>query len=84
MTVPDFPNFFIINGPNPTPGYGGGAVHATEFQVHYTMQAIRHLLLTGTAAIDIDRETFLRYNAELDEALTRCIWNIQRDDDVLP
>jgi len=75
VTVPDFPNFFIVNGPNTNAGHGGSAIHATEFQVRYIMQAIRHLLVTETAAIDTDREAFLQYNAELDEALSRCIWS---------
>jgi 4-hydroxyacetophenone monooxygenase len=39
------------------------------------MQAIRHLLVTETAAIETDSEAFLQYNAELDEALSRCIWS---------
>jgi 4-hydroxyacetophenone monooxygenase len=75
VTVPDFPNFFIVNGPNTNAGHGGSAIHATEFQVRYVMQAIRHLLVTGTGAIETDRDEFLRYNAELDEALARCIWS---------
>ena len=74
-TVPDFPNFFIVNGPNTNAGHGGSAIHATEFQVRYIMQAIRHLLVTGTAALEVDRDAFYRYNAELDEALSHCIWS---------
>jgi len=75
ITVPDFPNFFIVNGPNTNAGHGGSAIHATEFQVRYIMQAIRHLLLTDTPAFEVDRDVFLRYNAELDEALSHCIWS---------
>jgi 4-hydroxyacetophenone monooxygenase len=75
VTVPDFPNFFIINGPNTNAGHGGSAIHATEFQVRYVMQALRHLMVTETTAIDVDRDAFLRYNAELDEALAQCIWS---------
>lgn len=75
VTVPDFPNFFILNGPNTNAGHGGSAIHATEFQVRYVMQAIRSLLETGAGAIDVDRDVFLRYNAELDEALSHCIWS---------
>jgi 4-hydroxyacetophenone monooxygenase len=75
VTVPDFPNFFIVNGPNTNAGHGGSAIHATEFQVRYIMQAIRHLLVDQTGAVDVDRNVFLRYNAELDEALSHCIWS---------
>ena len=46
---------FIVNGPNTNAGHGGSAIHATEFQFRYIMQAIRHPLVTGTAALEIDR-----------------------------
>lgn len=75
VTVPDFPNFFIVNGPNTNAGHGGSAIHATEFQVRYVMQAIRYLLESDTPAVEVDREVFLRYNDELDEALSQCIWS---------
>jgi 4-hydroxyacetophenone monooxygenase len=77
VTVPDFPNFFIINGPNTFAGHGGSAIIATEFEVRYTMQAIRQLLVTQAVALEVDREAFLKYNADLDEALSRCIWSHQ-------
>lgn len=75
ITVPDFPNFFIVNGPNTNAGHGGSAIHPTEFQVRYVMQAVKHLLCTGAPAIDVDRDVFWEYNEELDEALSQCIWS---------
>ncbi len=75
ISVPDFPNFFIVNGPNTNAGHGGSAIHATEFQVRYIMQTIRRMLVTKTPALEVDRDVFLRYNAELDEALAHCIWS---------
>ena len=75
ITVPDFPNFFILNGPNTNAGHGGSAIHPTEFQVRYVMQALRSLFDTGAQTLDLDRETFLDYNEELDEALSHCIWS---------
>jgi 4-hydroxyacetophenone monooxygenase len=75
VTVPDFPNFFIVNGPNTFAGHGGSAILATELEVRYIMQAIRQLLVTQTAALEVDQEVFLRYNAKLDEALSHSIWS---------
>jgi 4-hydroxyacetophenone monooxygenase len=75
VTVPDFPNFFIVNGPNTFAGHGGSAILATEFEVRYIMQAIQQLLVTQTAAWEVDQEVFLRYNNELDEALSHSIWS---------
>ncbi|BBY80244.1 NAD(P)/FAD-dependent oxidoreductase [Mycolicibacterium pulveris] len=75
ITVPDFPNFFILNGPNTNAGHGGSAIHATEFQVRYVMQAIRALLETPSGVLEVDRKRFEDYNVELDDALSRCIWS---------
>jgi 4-hydroxyacetophenone monooxygenase len=75
ITVPDFPNFFIVNGPNTNAGHGGSAIHATEFQVRYIMEAIRVLLVRQIPALEVERDVFERYNSELDEALAQCIWS---------
>ncbi len=75
VTVPDFPNFFIVNGPNTNAGHGGSAIHATEFQVRYIMEAIRYLVVNEAAAVEVNRDIFDRYNEELDDALARCIWS---------
>ena len=63
VTVPDFPNLFIINGPNTNAGHGGSAIHSTEYQVRYTMQAIKHLLTSSVGAIEVDNKVFADYNA---------------------
>src|SRR5439155_18740137 len=74
ITVPDFPNFFILNGPNTNAGHGGSAVIATEFQMRYVMQALAHLFASGNDSAEVDEAVFDTYNAELDEALSRSIW----------
>lgn len=75
MTVPDFPNFFIINGPNTNAGHGGSAIHATEFQVRYIMQALRHMIEKQVAELEVKETAYRDYNAELDEALSHSVWS---------
>jgi 4-hydroxyacetophenone monooxygenase len=75
ITVPGFPNFFVINGPNTNAGHGGSAIISTELEVRYVMQALRHLLTSGVASIDVRPDVFSDYNKELDEALSRTIWS---------
>ncbi|MBO0727697.1 MAG: NAD(P)/FAD-dependent oxidoreductase [Acidimicrobiaceae bacterium] len=74
LTVPDFPNMFILNGPNTNAGHGGSAIIATEFQVRYLLQAISHLIDTSADSIEVRDDVFWDYNDELDEALSRSIW----------
>lgn len=75
VTVPDFPNFFILNGPNTNAGHGGSAIIADEFQIRYVMQALAMLASGDTATVEVRRDVFEDYNTELDEALSRAIWS---------
>ena len=75
ITVPDYPNFFIINGPNTNAGHGGSAIHGTEFQVRYVMQALKHLLLHDVTDIEAKQERYAAYNEALDEALSHTVWS---------
>jgi 4-hydroxyacetophenone monooxygenase len=74
ITVPDFPNLFILNGPNTNAGHGGSAIHPTEFQVRYIMQALAEMIARDLASVDVEPSVFDNYQNELDEALAKCIW----------
>lgn len=75
VTVPDFPNLFILNGPNTFAGHGGSAILATEFQLRYILQCIERLASGKAKAIEVRKEAFESYNAELDAALDKMIWS---------
>ncbi len=75
VTVPDFPNLFILNGPNTNAGHGGSAILACEFQVRYIMQAIALLARGEVARLEVDEKVFWDYNHELDAELDKCIWS---------
>jgi 4-hydroxyacetophenone monooxygenase len=75
ITVSGFPNLFLVNGPNTNAGHGGSAIHGTEFQVRYILQAIKYMLISDKASVDVDLKVFLEYNRELDVALAQSIWS---------
>lgn len=74
ITVPDFPNLFILNGPNTNAGHGGSAILATELQMHYIMDALRLMLANDVAILEVREDVFTEFNERLDEALSRTIW----------
>ncbi|WP_026198015.1 flavin-containing monooxygenase [Sciscionella marina] len=74
ITVPDFPNLFIINGPNTNAGHGGSAVISTEFQVRYVMDLLSRMFEHGVSSAEVRSDVFWDYNKELDDALSRSIW----------
>jgi 4-hydroxyacetophenone monooxygenase len=75
MTVPDFPNLFILNGPNTNAGHGGSAILIAEFQIRYVLQAITLLATGEVASVEVRDDVYRDYNDELDAALAKSIWS---------
>ncbi|MTD15131.1 FAD-dependent oxidoreductase [Nakamurella sp. YIM 132087] len=75
MTVPDFPNLFVVYGPNTNLGHGGSVIFHTECQVNYITRLLVQMLEQGIASIDVRQEVFDRYNADVDAAHEKMIWN---------
>ena len=74
VTVPHFPNFFILYGPNTNGGHGGSAVFNSECQVRYTMLALRELIERGAASLDVREEPFEEYNRLVDAEHAQLVW----------
>jgi 4-hydroxyacetophenone monooxygenase len=74
MTVPGFPNFFMLFGPNTSAGHGGSHVLSVEMQVRYIMQLLGQMIESDATAIEVREEPFEAYNAEIDELLSQTIW----------
>ena len=67
MMMPDFPNLFMLYGPNSQPVSGG--THVPVWYIIWSAYAARcmmRMLETGKSRIDVKREAFLRYNTALD------------------
>lgn len=78
ITVPEFPNFFILFGPNTSTGHGGSAFLTTEFQVRYVMALLAQMSARGLRSVECRQEVHDAYNAELDDALSRTVWTHPR------
>jgi 4-hydroxyacetophenone monooxygenase len=74
LTVPDFPNFFVLFGPNTNAGHGGSQFMSAEIQIGYVLRMLAKMEDEGITTIEPRQEAFDAYNAELDEALDRTIW----------
>jgi 4-hydroxyacetophenone monooxygenase len=75
VTVPGFPNFFLIYGPNTNLAHGGSAIFHSECQVRYIMQAIRELIETKSRSIEVREAPFLDYNDRVDAAHKQMVWS---------
>ena len=52
ITIPNFPNFFVVNGPNVTLGHNS-IVYMIECQVNYIMDCVRELIESGEMSIEL-------------------------------
>ncbi|HEX7819692.1 MAG TPA: NAD(P)/FAD-dependent oxidoreductase [Sphingobium sp.] len=74
ITVPEFPNLFILYGPGTNGGHGGSAVFNSECQVRYTMLGLRELIEREAASIDVRKEPFDDYQAKVDAEHAQLVW----------
>ncbi|MBE7160723.1 MAG: NAD(P)/FAD-dependent oxidoreductase [Williamsia herbipolensis] len=87
ITVPDFPNLFVLTGPNTALGHGGSFITILECQVRYIVDALHRMQTEGIAVLECRSEVCDRYNAEVDARHARMVWthpamqNWYRNDD---
>jgi hypothetical protein len=74
MTVPGFPNWFILMGPNTGPGHTSVLVY-TEAQIEHVLGAIRHLRREGLRFVDVRPEVAWRYNEGIQRRMRHMVWH---------
>ena len=74
LTVPGFPNFFMLTGPNIVLAHGGNQIFMTECGVRHMMLALRELLEGGHRSIECKPDVYERYNREVDAMHARMVW----------
>jgi 4-hydroxyacetophenone monooxygenase len=74
ITVPDFPNFFIIYGPNTNIVVNGSIIFFSECAVRYIVGCLRLLAETGAAAMEVKRSVHDAFNVRVDEANRGWAW----------
>ncbi|WP_327241882.1 FAD-dependent oxidoreductase [Streptomyces sp. NBC_01320] len=75
MTVPDFPNFFMLFGPNTNAGHGGSLVMTVEMQVRYLIEILTRMAQNGVTGVEVRPESFEQFNEDLDNALAGSVWS---------
>ena len=73
VSMPQFPNLFVIYGPN-MQARAGGLFAWLEIWARYAVGAIVGMLEQGKSVVEVRQDVFDRYNADLDAAQADCIW----------
>jgi 4-hydroxyacetophenone monooxygenase len=74
LTVPGFPNLFLMYGPNTNIVVNGSIVYFSECQAHYIVGSLRLLLVEDAAAMDCRPEVHDAYNVMIDTATRERAW----------
>ncbi|WP_127506006.1 flavin-containing monooxygenase [Actinoplanes solisilvae] len=72
MTVPGFPNLFLVYGPNTNTG-NTSVLYFLEHQAAYIVQAVRHLEDRKTP-LTVCRKVADAYDDEMQQRLSRSVW----------
>jgi len=73
-TVPDFPNLFLLLGPNTGLGHSS-MVYMIESQINYVVDALRVMDEQGIETLEVREDTVERYNGELDARMADTVWS---------
>jgi len=75
LTVPGFPNLFLLYGPNTNIVVNGSIIYFSECEAHYVVESVRLLLERGPGAwMDCRPEVHDAYNERIDAANRRRAW----------
>jgi cation diffusion facilitator CzcD-associated flavoprotein CzcO len=73
ISIPDFPNFFMINGPNGPVG-NFSLIEVAELQFGYIMQLVDRLRSDGCREVCATRDAMDAHEAARVEAAKKTIW----------
>ena len=76
MTIPAFPNFFCLYGPNTNLVAQGSIVFISECSMRYIIGALKLLLETGAQALEPRQSVFDAYNTKVDAANEVMAWGL--------
>jgi cation diffusion facilitator CzcD-associated flavoprotein CzcO len=74
VSVPGFPNMFLLYGPN-TNGGSGSVVSTIEAGVNHVIAALDELRRADAARIEVTRPAAERFDSELRQALAGTVWH---------
>lgn len=75
LTAPDFPNLFVMYGPNINLGHGGSYMFAGECQARYVAELCVQMIQRGAGSIEVRQDVHDEYNDSVDAAHARMIWS---------
>jgi 4-hydroxyacetophenone monooxygenase len=73
VAVPDFPNLFLLGGPNSFPG-SGSFMYFMEVQMRYIGRILASMIDANVAAVNTRKDVYQRYSDLVDETSQMTVW----------
>lgn len=73
VTVPGFPNFFLLYGPNTNLGHNS-IIFMIEAQVRYVLQCIKEMMNRDLAYLDVKPQAMAVFAARVQAELSKRVW----------
>lgn len=73
ISIPDFPNFFMLNGPNGPVG-NFSLIEVSELQFAYIMELVGHIRSGGCREISATRGALAKFEQSREEAAKNTVW----------
>jgi 4-hydroxyacetophenone monooxygenase len=74
LTVPGFPNFFCMLGPNAGPGHGGSVIFQAECQTRYIISLLIRMVEESIDALEVRQDVHDVYVKRVDDEHEQLIW----------
>ncbi|MBA53240.1 MAG: alpha/beta hydrolase [Pseudomonadales bacterium] len=74
ITVPQFPNFFMLYGPNTNLGHNS-IIYMLESQIAHVMRCVTFMRHKQVAHMQVDGHQFRRFNQRIQQLLRLTVWN---------
>jgi cation diffusion facilitator CzcD-associated flavoprotein CzcO/acetyl esterase/lipase len=73
MTVPGFPNFFMLYGPNTNLGHSS-IIYMLESQIAHVLRCMKAAYQAGASTIEVDSQRYASFNGTVQERLRATVW----------
>lgn len=74
MTIPGFPNLFVLYGPNTNIVVNGSIIFFSECSVRYIVGCLKLMAERGLSTLEVRRDVHDAFNVKVDEANAQMAW----------
>lgn len=77
ITVPEFPNFYMMYGPNTNLGFNGTLIFNSECQARYIVGNIGRMIAERLDEIEVREDRYRAYNDKVQAELGDFVWTLE-------